>query len=522
MSVVKTEVGQATESGDQPAERVLLDRLRQAPDDVGAIVELAGLAVGKGAIGRAAALLRRALDLAPDAHDVRAHLAALHQQQAYYPAALALIGQLPPPIRADFDVAAMEGALRGQIGQRAQEIVIYQRLLTERPDEPVLWRSLGSALHFAGRDREAVAALRRAIALRPHFGQAYWELANQKSFRFGDDDVAAMEEGLRAPIADDDRIHLSFALGRAFEGRKDYARSFDHYAAGNRLQKAGAKSTGGELTAQVDRSIETFTADLFAHREGAGDPSDAPIFVVGLQRSGSTLIEQILASHPAIEGTAELPTMQQLWEETMHRAGRDGRDPFDYLAALDPAELRRLGEAYLARTRSFRHLGKPRFVDKLPANWLNLGLIRLILPNARIVDARRHPMACGLSNFNQLYATGVEFSYDLERIGRTYREYLRQMRHFHAVQPGAMFTLTNEALVDDPEGSVRGLLAFVGVPYDAACLAFHENARAVQTPSASQVRRPINRDGVEHWRHYAPWLGPLEAALGNAIDDWQH
>ena len=517
------------ENAQAGAEQALRERLRQSPDDVDACVALAELAVGKGAIGQATALVRRALDLAPDSHHLRVHLAALHQQQAHYPAALALIEQLPPPIRSSFAVAAIEGALLGQLGQRDHEIAIYQRLLAERPDEPILWRSLGSALHFAGRSDESIDALRRAIALRPSFGQAYWELANQKSFRFSDHDLAAMERALgdgleealdEAPSVDD-RIHLSFALGRAFESRKDYRRSFDHYAAGNRLRLAGSETQGGEIAAQVDRSVATFTAELFARNQASGDPSDAPIFVIGLQRSGSTLIEQILASHPEIEGTAELPTMQQLWDETIRRARREGRDPFDHVASLEPAELRRMGEAYLARTRPFRQLGKPRFVDKLPGNWLNLGLIRLVLPNARIIDARRHPMACGLSNFKQHYAAGVEFSYSLDRIGRTYRDYLRQMRHFRSVQPGAILTLTNEALIDDPEGEVRAMLEFVGVGYDPACLAFHENARAVQTPSASQVRRPINRDGVEHWRHFKPWLGPLEQALGEALGDWR-
>jgi hypothetical protein len=245
-----------------------------------------------------------------------------------------------------------------------------------------------------------------------------------------------------------------------------------------------------------------------------------PIFVVGLHRSGSTLIEQILASHPMIEGTTEIYGMQHLWNRLARSGAARGRGPFQQLAALDADELCAYGQEYLDRTRPFRATDRPYFVDKLPANWMNLGLIRAALPNARVIDARRHPMACGFSNFKQHYAFGITFSYSQQSIGAFYRDYWRFMRHFDEVQPGAVHRVLNEALIEDPEGEIRRMLDFIGLPFDPACLEFHANKRAVRTPSAEQVRRPINRSGVDQWRNFEPWLGEMKAALGPALEAW--
>jgi hypothetical protein len=242
--------------------------------------------------------------------------------------------------------------------------------------------------------------------------------------------------------------------------------------------------------------------------------------VVGLHRSGSTLVEQILASHPQIEGTAELSVMQHIWERLARIAALNDRGPFEELMMMDDAEITAIGEEYSDRTRAFRLTNRPHFIDKLPANWIHVGLIRLALPNAKIIDARRHPMACGFSNFKQNYASGVRFSYSLESIGHFYRDYLRYMGHIDQVQPGAVHHILNEDLVDDPEKEVRRMLGFLGVPFDRACLEFHRNKRAVRTPSAEQVRRPINRDGIDSWRLFEAWLGPMKEALGPALQTW--
>ena len=274
------------------------------------------------------------------------------------------------------------------------------------------------------------------------------------------------------------------------------------------------------ITGFVDAAIAAYSPDLFKRHEGASSEAQGPIFVVGLQRSGSTLIEQILASHPLIEGTTEITVMQHIWDRFGRIASRSSRGPFDELLRLDSAAFKAIGDEYLERTRAYRISGRPYFVDKLPANWMNLGLIRLALPNAKIIDSRRHPMACGFSNFKQNYATGVTFSYSQESIGQFYRDYLRFMDHIGRVQPGAVHRVINERLIDDPEGETRALLDFVGVPFDQACLDPHKNKRAVMTPSAEQVRRPINRDGVDAWRPYEPWLGPMKQALGDALEHW--
>jgi len=243
-----------------------------------------------------------------------------------------------------------------------------------------------------------------------------------------------------------------------------------------------------------------------------------PIFVVGLHRAGSTLIEQILASHPLVEGTAELATLNLIRKRI---ARVTGLSACQAIARLEPAQLADIGAEYLDRTRAFRLTDRPYFVDKMPNNWMNVALIRMALPNATIIDARRHPMACGFSNFKQNYANGVGYSYSLETVGAFYRDYWRFMRHFDAVQPGAVHRAINERLIEDPEGEIRALLDFAGLPFDSACLESHANTRAVRTPSAEQVRKPINREGVDYWRHYEPWLDQLKHALGPALEGWE-
>src|SRR6185437_7073863 len=304
-------------------------------------------------------------------------------------------------------------------------------------------------------------------------------------------------------------LHIHFALGKAYEDRREYEQSFEHYCAGNAIRAAGIDPGEVGISALVDESIETFTGEFFRANAKAGCEEEGPIFVVGLHRSGSTLIEQILASHSLIEGTTELGIMKLIRD----RIGRSsGKSPAAAVAELERSQLRKIGEEYLERERPFRKTRKPFFVDKLPGNWTNLPLIRVALPNARIIDARRHPMACGFSNFKQNYASGVGFSYSLKSIGEFYRDYWRFMRHFDAVQPGIACRMINERLIDEPQREVRNMLDHLGLPFEDSCLEFHKNERAVRTPSAEQVRRPINREGVDLWKHYEPWLGELKEA----------
>ena len=508
---------QAGDRGD--AERLLRKHLVEQPKDAAVLTKLADLAMDAGQVEEATVLLRRAVGADPTPSR-RVMLIRHLQHFVGAEQTLEEIETLPPEVRGSFDVLAIEAAVRGFLRDHDRQIAIYEQISRLDPSNAAVWKTMGDALKTVGRTDDAVDALRRAIKVRPTYGEAYWTLANFKSFKFTDKDIWAMRKALRGKLSDEDSLYFHFALGEAYEDRKSFKESFRHYEAGNALRRKGLPPDSLRVTDFVQRAIAALRPEVFDHFNGAGAQERDPIFVVGLQRSGSTLIEQILASHPLIEGTAELTVMQFLWD----RLGRIGklhnRGPFQELLQQSTADMRKIGEEYLERTRAYRTAGKPYFVDKLPANWMNVGLIRLALPNARIIDARRHPMACGFSNFKQNYASGVTFSYSLESIGHFYRDYVRLMDHIDQVQPGAVHRLVNERLIDDPEGETRKLLEFVGVPFDPACLEFHRNKRAVQTPSAEQVRRPINRDGVDYWKHYEPWLGPLEEALGDALDTW--
>jgi hypothetical protein len=333
--------------------------------------------------------------------------------------------------------------------------------------------------------------------------------------RFDDDDLAAMRAALTQPgLSDDDRLHLDFALGKALEDRKAFADSFRHYAAGNALRAKALSYDPGDTTAFVDQMIGVCTPQFFAERAGLGCPADDPIFVIGMPRAGSTLIEQILASHSQIEGASELPDIPAL-------ARRGGGYPLT-LTALTPEAQGALGQTYLEQTRVQRRLGRRRFIDKLPNNWAHVAFIHLILPNATIIDARRHPMACGFSNFKQHFARGQAFSYSLSGMGRYYADYVRLMTHIDAVLPGRVYRVYHERLLDDPDAEVRALIKACGLDFEDACLRFYETERAVRTPSSEQVRRPINRDGAEVWRDYAPWLDDLAAGLGPCLDAYPY
>lgn len=512
----------ALRAGDRvDAERTLRQRLAEAPDDAEVLSKLAELALDVGRIEDAGVALRRAVvaDPSPARRMTFARYLLDHVGAAM---ALREIEGFPPDLRATVDARSLEAAVLGVLGLHDREIAIYQRMVGELADNPSLWMSLGNALKTVGRMDEAAAALRNAIQARSTYGEAYWTLANFKSFRFTDKDVSAMRRALRQKIGPDDALHLHFALGKALADRESYPQSFKHYAEGNRIRAGSFNRNQMFATRFVDLAIETFNSGFFSRRDGMGCKDKGPIFVIGLQRSGSTLIEQILASHPLIEGLTEITVMNQLWERIVRSAQAKGRDPFQEIAELDAKQLQALGAEYMDRTRAFRRTDRPYFVDKLPANWMNVGLILLALPNAKIIDARRHPMACGFSNFRQHYASGVAFAYSQESIGTLYRDYWRFLANINRVKPGAVHRLINEQLIDDPEGEVRKLLEYVGAPFDPACLEFYENKRPVRTPSAEQVRRPINRDGIDYWKRYEAWLGPMKQALGPALQFWDH
>jgi tetratricopeptide (TPR) repeat protein len=502
------------------AERLLREHLKQHPTDVAAIRMLAEVAARLGRFRDSETLLHRCLELAPRFDAARHNLAVVLHRQNRPADALREVETLLASDHANVGARNLKAAVLARIGDLAGSTEIYEQVLRDHPQQPKVWHSYGHSLKTGGRTQEAVDAYRRSISLTPGFGEAYWSLANLKTFRFTPADVDAMVAQLgRTDLSVDDRFHFHFALGKALEDAGDYARSFEHYAQGNRLRRSVIDYDAEELTDRVRRSKSLLTAAFFAERAGQGSPAPDPIFVVGLPRSGSTLIEQILSSHSLVEGTMELPDIGTI---ARGLAGRKRKgDPPAYpevLERLDADGLRELGERYLEQTRIQRRTAAPFFVDKMPNNWEHIGLIHLILPNARIVDARRHPMSCCFSAFKQHFARGQRFSYDLDELGRYYRDYVELTAHFDAVLPGRVHRVFYERMVDETEAEVRRLLEYCGLPFEEACLRFYENERAVRTASSEQVRRPIYRDALEQWTHYEPWLGALAPHLGPALE----
>jgi predicted Zn-dependent protease len=502
------------------AEALLRTHLKQYPTDVAAIRMLAEVAARLGRNTDAEVLLERCLELAPSFHPARHQYAIVLQRQNKAAAALRQLDRLEKIDPRNPSYRNLKAVVLVKIGEYQESIEIYAEVLATHSDQPKLWLMYGHALSTAGRERDGIAAYRRCIELAPRFGEAYWSLANLKTFRFTEQEKRDMQAQLASDdLTPEDRLHFDFAMGKALEDEADYAASFVHYSSGNRLRRSQLAYVGDEMSSFVRESTQLFTADFFAARTGYGAQDPDPIFIVGLPRSGSTLIEQILASHPSVEGTMELPDILAMAGSL---AGtRKPSEPSRYpgeLAHLSASGSRELGERYIRDTRIQRKTQKPLFIDKMPNNFLHIGLIRLVLPNAKIIDARRHPLACCFSTFKQHFAEGHRYSYSLEELGRYYREYVLLMDHFDRVTPGAVYRVIHERLIDDTETEVMRLLSHCGLSFDAACLRFYENTRPVRTPSAQQVRRPINRDGLEQWRHYAPWLEPLRLALGDVVD----
>lgn len=377
-----------------------------------------------------------------------------------------------------------------------------------------LW--LGHALKTEARTAEAIDAYMTATANRPDFGDAWWSLANLKTYRFSAESIAILKEQLESPaIADVDRVHVAFALGKALEDAGDYEGSWAAYSRGNTMHRASNGYVPEVFETNTREQKRVCTPVFFAAREGWGLDDPSPIFVLGLPRSGSTLLEQILASHSMVEGTQELPDIQRIVHELQGRELNFDKPLYPgSMADLDREAVRKFGEQYIADTMPNRILGRPYFIDKMPNNFRHIGLIHLILPNAKIIDARRDAMSCCFSNLKQLFAQGQEFTYGIEDIARYYKTYVELMDHWDAVLPGRVLRVQHEDVVDDLEGSVRRILDYCGLPFEEACIEFHKTKRSVRTPSSEQVRQPIFRDGLDQWKKFEPWLEPLREALG--------
>jgi len=506
--------GMVADGDYEDAERTIRAFLAQRPDDVEGLRILSMLARQFEYNTDAEVLLDKLLAKAPNynsaRYDLILTLVDLHKHQRAREESERLMAAEPrnPGVRVTHAGILMAlGDVNGSIER-------YQALLQQMPRDSELHQSLGHAYKTNGESAKAIESYRRAVEVRPDFGEAYWSLANLKTYRFTDAELERMRHYEAQPyLQQADRYHLCFALGKALEDRGDYAESFTYYDRGNALKKEGSLYRAGAQERAVNKQMELCTPEFFAERRGWGCPDASPIFVLGLPRAGSTLLEQILASHSQVEGTMELANIPRL-VGSLGSGDKFGDTHYPgVLPQLTAEQCREFGEAYIRDTRVYR-TGKPFFIDKMPNNFRNIALIQLILPNAKIIDARRDAMDCCFSNFKQLYANGHPFAYNLDDIGRYYRSYASLMDHWDRVLPGRVLCMRHEDVLADLEGSVRRILDYCGLPFEPACVEFHRTERRVHTASAEQVRRPINRDGVDQWRPYEPWLGPLKDALG--------
>ena len=500
------------------AEALLRAYLATAPHDLAAL-QMLGETLGR--LDRqpeAEGVLTRALTLDATFDGARFTLARVLFEQQKAGEAIGHLHRLLASAPRDAAYRNLMAACLSLAGDLEAVQALYRDLLDDYPRQPRLWLNYAHALRTVGRFQAAVDAYRRCLALAPELGDAYWGLANLKLARFTGAEVAAMQTQLARPdLPTGDRLHMHFALGKALEDGGQDQDAFRSYAAGAAIRRAKTGYSAARTTAALKRTRERLTPALLAAHEGQGDASPDPIFVVGLPRSGSTLVEQILASHPTVEGTMELPDIGLI----ARSLAPDGEEPLDALARLGPDGVARLGARYLESTRVHRQLGRPFFVDKMPNNFRHIGLIHLILPNARIIDARRHPLGACFSTFKQHFAQGQSFSYDLEDLGLYYRDYVALMASVDHLLPGRVHRVIYEDMVEDTEGEVRRLLAHCNLLFDPACLRFYDNRRAVKTVSSEQVRRPIFREGLEQWRRFEPWLDPLKTALGPALENWR-
>ena len=502
-----------------PAEELVRSYLRSHGDHVEAMRLLARIGVAREVLDDAQLLLERVMELAPDYRLARFELAQVLAKRHLFLEARRQVERLLEVDSQDRNYRTLHALTLVGLGQHEQALALYRELLQGAAQPAELHLSVAHSLKTLGATAAAVAEYRAAASAREGYGEAYWSLANLKTYRFTDAEIERMRAAQAAPgTSTVDRYHLCFALGKALEDRGEFEQSFEFYSRGNALKRAASGYDPQALETGARLQREVCTAALFAGHAGCGSPAVDPIFIVGLPRSGSTLIEQILASHSAVEGTQELADLPRMVNGLQGRDTAAG-DPVypGILARLSVADYRRLGEQYLSHTRAYRATARPRFIDKMPNNFRHIGLIHLILPNARIIDARREPLACCFSNFKQLFAQGQAFTYGLEDIARYYRTYLELMRHWDEVLPGRVLRVHYEDVVDNLEGSVRRILDHCGLALEPACLAFHQTARSVRTPSSEQVRQPIYRDGLEQWRHYERWLQPLHEALGDAV-----
>lgn len=500
------------------AEQISREVLKKDPLDVVAMRILASVGVKVGQLKDAAHLLERCLELAPDFHLARHNYAALLVRRNELEVALQQVEILLRAEPNNPNSLILKATTLVRMGEHAAALAIYENILQHYPLQSDAYMNYGHTLKTVGRLDESIEAYRKSISLRPATGEAYWSLANLKTFRFSDDDLQNMREQVVETGGDpEDQAHLAFALGKALEDRKQYDESFQFYERGNAIRGQHHRYNAKINVYNSARQVKALDAGFFETRKGWGCQATDPIFIVGLPRAGSTLLEQILASHSRVEGTAELPDIIAMSRKLGEKSRKNPASLYpEILRDLSADKVKKLGENYIETTQVQRH-GLPFFIDKMPNNFQHIGLIHLVLPNAKIIDARRHPMAGCFSCFKQLFARGQTFTYDLTNLGKYYRDYLILMDHWDRVLPGRVHRVQYEDMVADTETQIRALLDYCGLEFEEQCLRFYETKRAIRTPSAEQVRQPVYKEGLEQWRNFEAHLGPLKAALGPVL-----
>ena len=493
--------------------------LRENPDNVDAMRCLAHIYIqDKERLGDAEALLRNATSRAPDysaawmllgslLHELGRHLESVQ--------AFSRITELEPRNASGWTGLGNARASAGDF-ERSREA--YVRAVELDPKSPGAQMGLGHVLKTLGDQAGSLRAYRSAIAVKPDFGEVYWSMANLKVFQFEDAEIDAMEQQLkRDDLTDSAEIHFRFALGKAWEDKGDHDRAWNYYHTGNQKQRTQVFHDPVMVEQRHDQIIEVFDREFLQLNAGTGDESPAPIFIVGLPRSGSTLIEQILASHAQVEGTQELPTLTRL----VSLIGRYRSDRKQYPHAvrdLKAKNFRALGHQYLEEAATYRFTDRAYFTDKLPNNFSHVGLIHLILPNAKVINARRHPFDSCLGAYRQLFGKGQHFTYDMAELADYYRKYHETMQHWHRALPGKVLDVHYEETVTDLGSQVRRILAHCGLPFEEGCVRFHETDRAVKTASSEQVRQPIYTRALGYWRHYEKHLGIWKDELADILD----
>ena len=519
---VITATGLFCEGDLSAAEKLIRAFLLHHGDHVEAMRLLARIGVAREVLDDAEVLLAAALKMAPDYTELRRDYACVLLDRHKHAEAIAELERLLELDPQNIDYRTLRATAAVGLGDHESGLRGFAGVLADTPPDSRLAAdlhlSIAHSLKTLGRRAESIDEYRKAIEARPNFGDAYWSLANLKTYQFSAAEIARLEaaeaDSSTAPV---DRYHLCFALGKAYEDLRAYDRSFRFYERGNALKRAASRYRAELLEQNTANQKRICTREFFLERAGCGAMSREPIFILGMPRAGSTLLEQILASHSEVEGTQELANVPRAVLD-LQGCNPDLDNPRypGCLAVMPAQELLALGEKYLADTEIYRS-GKPHFIDKMPNNFRHIGLIHLMLPHAKIIDARREPMACCFGNLKQLYARGQEFAYSVSDIARYYRTYLELMEHWDAALPGRVLRVHHEDVVEDLEGSVRRMLDFCELPFEPKCLEFHRTVRSIRTASSEQVRKPIFREGLDQWQHYGPWLGPLREALGDAL-----